>query len=223
MKKFFFLLFAFLIISSNCFAMTFSQPAKIGEIGFPVQAPYHGFIVNGATKNEGVAYDENRKRNGKPLTTYVNGIACFEKLYCKYNFKAKNFSESISFGGKNNFVLTQDGSYKEIFSIGNELGIKLYVTYHIYCVTDLKIIGTQRDGKWVVYIDSKKISDKYFKGKDRYKEDGGILYDVPICAGDTIIVKYRRWHWKGVSEPEGEFRFKWNETVQWFGIEQIIY
>lgn len=223
MKKFFFPLVVFLIISSNCFAVTFSQPIKIGEIGFPLQAPYHGFVVDGATRNEGSAYNENRERNGKPLTTYTNGVACFGVLYCKYNFKGKNSSNSMIFGGRNDFILTQDSSYKEIFSIDNEVGIKLYVIYHIYCVTDLKIIGTQKNGKWVVYIDSKKLSDKYFDGKDAYKEDGGIIYDRPICRDNSIVVTYRRWHWKGMSEPEGEFRFKWDDSAQWFGVEQIVY
>ena len=127
------------------------------------------------------------------------------------------------FGGRNDFILTQDSSYKEIFSIDNEVGIKLYAIYHIYCVTDLKIIGTQKNGKWVVYIDSKKLSDKYFGGKDAYKEDGGIIYDRPICRDNSIVVTYRRWHWKGMSEPEGEFRFKWDDSAQWFGVEQIVY
>lgn len=223
MKKFLGLLIMMLMTTSSCFAMTFSQPVKIGEIGFPVQAPYHGFIVEGATQNKGYAYKENHKRNGKPLTTYVKGTAHFGDLYCKYDFEAEKISESIFFGGKNDFVLKQDGSYKKIFSIGNVLGIKLYAIYHDYCVTDLKIIGTRQDGKWVVYVDSKKISNKYFEGKDAYKEDGGVLYDQPICRDDSIVVVYRRWYWKGTSEAEGEFRFKWNDTAQQFDVEQIIY
>lgn len=225
MKKFLGLLVMMLMVASNCFAMTFSHIVKIGEIGFPVQAPYHGFIVEGATKNEGVTYNENRERNGKPLTTYINGIACFEEFYCKYNFKAKNFSESISFGGKDNFILTQDGSYRKIFSVGNDAGLKLYAIYYSYRVTDLKILGTQKNGKWVIYIDSKKIDDKYFDGNNGYNGGyiGRVLYDVPTCAGDTLIVTYRRFNRAGISEPEGEFRFKWNEAAQWFGVEQVIY
>ncbi|MBR1645440.1 MAG: hypothetical protein IJ685_01560 [Selenomonadaceae bacterium] len=226
MKKFFVgVVLSVLLAAQSAFAMTFQQPVKLGRIGFPVQAPFHGYIIEGATQNDGKAYQENyKRRNGEYLTTYTQGIARFADLYCKYEFGKKIFS--MDFGGKNNFILTQDGSDKEIFSIGNDAGIKLYVIYHTYCVTDLKILGTRKDDKWVVYIDSKKISDKYFGGKDAYKLAGGVLYEVPTCAGDTLIVQYRRWHWStngGISEPEGEFRFKWDDNAQWFGVEQVVY
>ncbi len=223
MKKFLGLLIVLMMIASNCLAMTFSQPVEIGEIGSPVQSPYHGFVVDGATENNGTSYNENRERRGKPLITYTKGTARFGDLYCKYNF-GRNFNDqTISFGGKNNFILNMDGTFKQIFSIGNDSSLKLYAIRFYYCVTDLKIIGTRKDGKWVVYIDSKKLSDKYFGGKDRYKEDGGVIYDVPTCVGDKIVVTYRRWYWKGISEPEGEFRFKWDDKAQWFGIEQVVY
>ena len=223
MKKFLGLLLMLMMIASNCLAMTFSQPVKIGEIGSPVQSPYHGFIVNGATENNGTSYNENREREGKPLITYTQGTARFGDLYCKYNFVRNLNGQTISFGGKNNFILNMDGTFKQIFSIGNDSNLKLYAIRFYYCVTDLKIIGTQKDGKWVVYIDSKKLSNKYFGGKDRYKEEGSVLYDVPTCNGNTIVVKYRRWYWKGNSEPEGEFRFKWDDKAQWFGVEQVVY
>lgn len=40
---------------------------------------------------------------------------------------------------------------------------------------------------------------------------------------DTIIIQYRRWHWQGESEPEGEFKFTWNDEAQEFNVEHIIY
>ena len=101
--------------------------------------------------------------------------------------------------------------------------MKFYVLYHNYCVSHLHILGKQKNGKWVVYIDSKKLSNKYFGGKDAYKEDGGVIYDEPTCREDSIVVTYRRWHWKGTSKPEGELRFKWDESAQWFGVEQVVY
>ena len=213
------------LFAQSAFAMTFQQPASIGKIGFPVQAPYRGLIVDGATYNDGTPYRENRG-----VTTYTNGTARFGEgtnaLWCRYNFSEENNDDCfVKFGGANDFVLTQDISYREIFQIDNDAGRSLYAIYHTYCVTDLKILGV-RNGKWFVFIDSKKISDEYFDGKDGYKLDGGVLYDVPTCSGDTIIVTYRRWHWStgdGVSEPEGEFRFKWNDKTQRFGVKQIIY
>ena len=218
MKKFLGLLVMFMMISSNCLAMTFSQPVKLGEIGTPVQAPYHGFVVEGATKNDGAAYKENHEHKGKPLTTYTRGTACFDELYCRYDFK----DDSIRFGGENNFVLNMNGTYKKIFSIANDAGLKLYAIYYSYRLTDLKIFGTRKNGKWVVYIDSKKIDDKYFGGNNG-GYIGNVRYDVPTCAGDTLIVTYRRLERTGISETEGEFRFKWDDEAQWFGVEQVVY
>lgn len=211
-----------LFAANSALAMKFSAPVEIGEIGFPVQAPYNGYIVEGANYNDGAAYREDYEYKGKPLTTYTKGTARFDNLWCKYDFDA----DLISFGGQNDFVLNMDGAYKKIFRIDSDSALKFYAIRFDYCVTDLKILGTSKDGKQVVYVDSKKLSEKYFDGKDAYKLDGGVLYDVPTCAGDTIIVQYRRWHWfnnGGISEPEGEFRFKWNDAAQSFAVNHIKY
>ena len=37
--------------------------------------------------------------------------------------------------------------------------------------------------------------------------------------GDTLIINYGNWR----SREYGEFRFRWDENAQWFGIEQIVY
>ena len=87
----------------------------------------------------------------------------------------------------------------------------------------MNILGTQKNGKWVNYVNSKKLSDIYFNGNDGYKMDGGIIYEIPTCDKNFIVIKYRRWHWNDVSEPEGEFRFKWNDAAQLFDIEHKIY
>ena len=231
MKKFLLsVVLSVLFVVNSAFAMTFQQPVKIGSIGFPAQAPYNGYLVEGATFNDGNPFTEEFERNGEPIKTFTKGTAQFSAgtnaLWCKYNYTSQGTADDfIIFGGRNDFVLTTDASYKEVFKIDGDT-LTLYAIYHNYCVTDLKILGKQQRGKWVIFIDSKKISNKYFDGKDSYKEDGGVLYDVPTCAGDTLIVKYRRWHWSesgGISDPEGEFRFKWDERAQSFGVEQIVY
>lgn len=233
MKKFikniFLLLLGLLMITNSGFAMAFSQIVEIGEVGFPVQAPYHGFIIRGESYNTGTPYLEDKKysRSKETLKTYTNGIARFgvgeNALYCNYNFKASDFARSIKFGGENDYAITLDGTYKEVFRIDNTEKQALYAIYHQYCVSDLNIIGIQKNGKWVSYINSKKISQMYFNGKDAYKEDGGVIYDKPICRNGSIVIVYRRWHWKGMSDPEGEFRLKWDDKAQWFGIEQVVY
>ena len=237
MKKFLLgVVLSVLLISNSAFAMTFQQPVKVGSIGWGPQSPLYGLPITGATYNDGITEprDTNRvnnaKKHGINMQTYIKGTARFGEgenaLYCKYDASNKKIQATLNFGGKNNYVLFTNPQSKDILMITTNERITLYAIYHNYCVTDLKILGKQKSGKWVVYIDSKKISDKYFGGKDSYKEEGGVLYDVPTCEGDTLVVQYRRWHWSntgGISDPEGEFRFKWDERAQWFSVEQVIY
>ncbi|MBQ6296116.1 MAG: hypothetical protein IJK81_00215 [Selenomonadaceae bacterium] len=51
MKKFFGILIMLMMIASNSFAMTFSQPVKIGSIGC---MNLGGFSFNGVTANNGI-------------------------------------------------------------------------------------------------------------------------------------------------------------------------
>ena len=208
-------------------AMNFDKITEIGYVGSPVQSPYHGFIISGENFNSGNAYLEpNATFDRKPLKTYKKGVARFgegnDALFCKYDFNA-DFNRSISFGGENNYITTLDGNDKKIYRLQNDANLPMYVIYHNYCVTDLKIVGKTKDGKWVNYIDSKKISDAYFGGNDAYKTDGGIMYNPPVCRGDAIIITYYRWTWKGETPTEGEFKLKWDSVAEWFGIEQTVY
>lgn len=216
-KKFFVaVMLSVFFVAQTALAMTFQPPVKIGEIGFPAQAPYHGFIINGATSNDGTPY---REEVGD-VTTYKIGTARFGELFCKYDFDA-DYLDVMDFGGANDLVLSHNASFKDIFRIDGD-GLTLYALYHNYCTTDLKILG-QRGGKWFVFVDSKKLSEKYFDGNDGYKLDGSVIYDVPTCAGDTIVVTWRRWHWDADSQPEGEFRFTWDDAAQNFNVKQIVY
>lgn len=208
-------------------AMNFIKITEIGYVGAPTQSPYSGFIIRGESFNSGVAYLEpNATFENKPVKSYKSGVARFGEgsgaLFCKYDFNAE-FNRSISFGGENNYITTLDGSDKKIYKLENDENLPIYVIYHNYCVTDLKIVGKMKNGKWVTYIDSKKISDKYFGGNDGYKLDGGIMYNTPVCKGDSIVVTYYRWTWKGETATVGEFRLKWDNAAEWFGIEQIVY
>ncbi|MBO6179819.1 MAG: hypothetical protein J6O04_11625 [Selenomonadaceae bacterium] len=211
------------VFGANAFAMTFTQSVKIGTMGFPMQAPYHGFIITGEAQNTGKPYKEQTNN----VKTYKKGVACYGNgdgaLYCDYDFEAKDFSQSVKFGGKDNYVVHLGGSFKDIFKIENTDNLPMYAIYHKYCVTELNILGKQKSGKWVSFINSKEISKRFFGGKDAYKEDGGVMYDAPVCVGESIVIKYFRWHWNGESQPEGEFRLKWDDKADWFGIEQVVY
>ena len=227
MRKIFGFVALFILMTSTCIAMTFSQPKKIGEIGFPVQAPYHGIIIEGAVRNDGKFYIEEQEIDGRPVVTFQKGTAVFgfgkNQLYCKYDFDGLHENHALKFGGKNDFVLERGYSYKELFSIPNNGGITLYAVYHNYCVSHLDLIGQYKNGKWVHFLDSKKISDIYFDGKDSYKEESGVIYEVPTCKDDTIIIKYGRWNWTFNPTPEGELILTWDGRAQNFNVTKVVY
>ena len=227
MKKFFGVIFAALLLTNTALAMTFSQPVKIGEIGFPVQAPYNGFIVYGADNNTGTPYlEEGQTFKGAPLQTYQKGVATFgvgkDALFCDYDFETQDFLHSLKFGGRGNYVLLSDMSFKDILKIETGENLTLYIFYHNYCTSHLNIIGIN-NGAWQNYIDSKNISAQYFGGNDGYKMDGSVIYEIPTCSGDKIIIPYHRWHWEGETETEGAIILKWNDAAQWFSIDTKIY
>lgn len=226
-KKFLGAMFTALLISNTALAMNFSPPVQIGSAGFPVQAPYNGFIIDGADKNTGTPYlEENQTYNGAQLYTYQKGVATFGSgnaaLFCDYDFETDDFLHSLKFGGLDNYVLISDMSFKEILKIDTDENLTLYIFYHNYCTSHLNIIGVN-DGAWLNYIDSKNISEKYFGGNDGYKMDGSIIYEKPICNGEKIIIPYHRWHWEGESETEGEIILKWDNAAQWFSIDKKSY
>ena len=224
MKKFLSAMTATLLISNSALAMQFTQPVKIGQIGFPVQAPYSGFIITGTTENTGTPHIEEGHflNDGTPLKTYAKGVASWDKLFCDYDFESDDFLHSLQFGGKNNYVLSSDMSFKDIFKIDSDENLTLYVFYHNYCTTHLNIIGLN-GGAWQNYIDSKNISETYFDGNDGYKLDGSVIYDKPTCEFDRIVIPYRRWHWEEESATEGVIVLTWDAAAQWFKIDKIVY
>lgn len=170
-----------LLLSGHCFGMMFSSPVDIGRIGWEAQSPYLGLPISGASYNDGT--EELRdadlesmsqygwKDPGERIATYVKGTAAWgtkqDALYCSYDISKED--APLNFGGKENYILSTDAQDKTISRIDSDSQLTIYALYHNYCVSHLQLLGRQKDGKWVLYLDSKKISDKYFKGKDAYK------------------------------------------------------
>ena len=44
---------------------------------------------------------------------------------------------------------------------------------------------------------------------------GFFNYENYFCNGDTVTIKYKH--------KNTEFRFKWDDAAQWFGIEKVTY
>ena len=90
----------------------------------------------------------------------------------------------------------------------------------------------KKDDKWIKYFETNDIRKKYFGDKNvrrvsfsdgsSYEASGeNSIYARAYCKNDTIVIEYRLYE-KNITK-KGEFRFKWDEAAQWFGVEQVIY
>lgn len=216
---------AIIFMVGHCSAMEFSQPVYMGGIGFHIGGQEHGYLVDDASYNDGTIYKETNKFAAK--FSYIKGTAGWgngeDALYCIYDSQATE-NNRFKFGGKNNCTINIDGPYKHIYKISTNVGITLYMLNWASGISHYDIIGRQKDGKWVKYIDTNQISKTYFGGKEAYKLRGGVAYDKPQFEGDTIILNYKTYtEYDGKIINQGEMRFKWDDAAQWFSVEQIKY
>lgn len=232
MKNFFGLLVMFMMIASNCFAMTFSQPVEVGSISVGLQSPMGGFFIKNASYNDGNYYTKLKKDN---KISYGKGIAVFgegkDALYVHYDYDKNggNFlsfqSTSTKFGDKDvsNTVDIAVGYSGTIHQIKSDSGITFYSIQYGYKYSSFYIIGKRQDGKWIKYIDSHNVEKMYYKGEVEnflgYWEKPHYTNKV-ICNGDMITMPY---DWLGKEKIKGEFRFKWDTAAQWFSVEHVVY
>lgn len=194
-------------LSSSCFAMTFSQPIKLGSVLLDF-GRIGGYMIEGATDNNGAYYKGNKARYGKGIAQFGTGS---DALYIHYDFQVSNV---FKIGDKNTIntvsVSTEGGGF--IYQIKTDTNVVIYPIGHGVVSGNYAILGKQKDGKFIKYIVTEDISQRYF-GTDR------VFYHDLICKGDTIIIPYEIMS----NKKKGEFRFKWDDAAQWFGIEQVVY
>ena len=212
--------------------MIFSQPIKIGHAGHYKDTDEGGFIFKGTSYNDGDIISGSDNKYGKGLARWGNGK---DALYCEYDYYLNsNRDDRLKFGGKNNF-LVKEMTGRDILKIESNEGLTIYVLYRQFMYfAYLDIIGCRPDGTWVKYINFKQLEKQFFEelskkymidlaygnhgNKLEYYYDGNFIY----TKNDTIIVLYSLW--KGWDRlQKGEFRFKWDEKAQWFGVEQVVY
>ena len=206
MKKFLVLLMMFLMITSNCFAMTFSQTVEIGSLVFP---PEKGVLVKGASYS---TLNQFGKWQGESLYNNIgvlrwgnesNGIYyVFDKYPPHFGGKNKNFPVNV-------MVETY---INQIKNDGNVIIYLIKNDGHASFARSYVLLGKRSDGEWVKYFDTNELVKKYF-GANR------MVLDNAYCQGNTIIIKC-----KDVKNAYiGEFRFKWDDKAQWFGVEHVGY
>ena len=78
-------------LSSNCFAMTFSQPIKLGSVLLDFGRS-GGYMLKGTTSNNGAYYRDNKTRYKKALLNLAR-----EKTFCTFitTFKYQVYSRLV--------------------------------------------------------------------------------------------------------------------------------
>jgi len=207
------MMFVCLLFSGNCFAMQFSQPIEIGQIG-TIQVG-GGISVKNAFYNNGSQY--NRKNDPD---RYGKGIAGFgEKdnaLYVHYDYY--NARDTFYFGDKNkNNTIKDNFLYFQLYKINTNEGINIYSLYKSYGPEfDYLIIGRRADGRFVKYIDTREITKRYFGWNG--ESASPVMYRNLSVQNDTLTMEYQRYGNK--QRIQGKFYFKWDDKAQWFGIKQ---
>ena len=233
-KKYILLFFIMTILPVNCLAMTFFHMDEIGSVG---GNPWGGFSIDGATYNSGTSF-ENGKFDYKWGKLYEKGCAKFGKIekpiYVYYDCsqsKYKKYRDAYSpyFGDKDKRTTVKlgagEGDCVKIYNVKNDGGLVMYFLVHQGCVVGAEvyvIMGYDKTGKFVKYVDTRQIVDKYL-GKENFGMKG-IFLGKYYCRGNTIVIEYvdpRISH--NYKSPVGEFRFKWDEKANWFGVEQVVY
>lgn len=193
MKKILFCLTSMLlIITSNCFAMSFSQPVKIGEIGYRGRLDF-----TGATSIKDYSIVKRQGLYGKGIARFGNSLYLyFNTEYYDQNFKsAKSLQDRINlqnkvsrFGGadvKNSVPIFVFAGGTEIYQIKNDSGIELYLTKSGTGAGDgFEVFGTTKEGKWVKYFDTSDAVKNFGIPRDEW-------FSGFFTFGDTIIIQYQ--------------------------------
>lgn len=214
-------IFAIIFMAGNCFAMTFSQPEKIGLFCFINLR--NGIEILGESHVDEIPNPIMFKANipyGTKGVEQINSGA--DALYVHYDTTNRKYYKYL-FGGKeiNN---TFEGKFVQglIYKISTNSNITLYYIESGYDIPEddqHTIYGRRADGKFVKYIDTSDLVQKYFGANQGYW-----LKKLTV-AGDVISIYYELFYKGNYRTPteKGEFRFKWDEAAQWFSVEQVQY
>lgn len=232
MKKVVILIALILIMSSNCVAMTFSQPMQIGKIMYP---PNGDMVIENATYTSSKPTGKFQNLVTYPYNTVIKFSNEENSIYVHHK---SGYKEIPYFGDENieNSIQIETGLYGvNIFQLKNDGSIKLYLLQTQEASANFVnwvCIG-KKDEKWIKYFDIRDIRKQYF-GENNWRYYTFALYlekitydkyTYPIiyCKDDTIIIEYQKSESNINGYTKGEFKFKWDDKAQWFGIEQVVY
>ena len=221
MKKIFAFITLMILFSSTGFAMKFEQPIKIGKIMYP---PDGDMVIDNATYTSNKPNGKFQNFNTYPYDTVARFNTGEDSIYVHhipdYNVPPRFGDENI-----NNSIPIKTGLYGVyIFQLKNDSNIKFYLlrTEEADAGFVNWICIGKRDNKWIKYFDINEVKKTYFGNKNerRYFFSNN-SYGKTYCKNDTIIIEY--YHYENNINKNGEFRFKWDDKAQWFGVEQVVY
>ncbi len=222
------LVFNLLVITGNCLAIHLSQPQEIGLICGPEHMG--GFMIKGADYNNGnkiiggyIKFDDIF---GKGIARFGNGS---DALYIHYNaytnksYTSEDYTQnSCRFGGKDYAnTIANAIDYCTISRISTDGKITFYLLLNgggVAEYADYVLIGQREDGKFVKYFDTANIRKAYLGGLWHNS-----LLQKKYTIGNIFIIEYEYPQNNNNSKKHGEFRFKWDDKAQWFGVEHISY
>lgn len=213
------------VFQTSCYAIQFSQPQDVGEFGLLQSGVFGGGIGFTNATVKGSFFTKYNKNNNR---SYGKGVARFgsgeDALYVHCDVYDTSLTSSTYVGSKdsrNSFAVSDVG--QKISKIATDEGITIYPLFMEYGPeSEWTIIGRQKDGKFVKYIDTREITKRYFGWN--LMGASPVEYRKMEVRGNTIILYYlqhlqnRDWN-----KFDGEFRFKWDDKAQWFGVEQVRY
>lgn len=220
------ILMLFILITGNCSAVQFSSLESVGTI---VASNIGGFEFRGGIFNKGTL-----SKYGKGKTVYGSGTARLgngrDAFYFHYDIGdyKRNIPTTMLFGNesKSNTIPVKL-LFANVFKIGSNEDITLYLIHDTYDLEEeswYTLIGNRKDGRWVKYFDTETVRKSFF-GKSG---DWGLAFYKADIKGDEIIIHYKRNIQgkplsKNNANEKGEFRFKWDDKAQWFGVEKVVY
>ena len=227
MIKIFFMLII-LLTTSNCFAMKFTQLNELGTIS--TLPPEGAFIIDGATSNKGRVSETNRQE-------YTKGIAIFgtgdNALYVYYDnsyfftddfaenaFHSKELANSFKVGGNDinsSLILPMTFPHTcKIYLVNNDENLTMYLLeYDKSSVPYYVMIGKRQD-KWVKYFET-VAAEQYYSMRLAFCHNF-------LLRDNSIVFEYGKFdivEKKFITSTE--LKFIWNDSDQWFGVEQFFY
>ena len=217
--------------AENNQTMIFSQPTKIGEVTLP---PMGFFDIKESADNQGKFCTDSAYKH---LKLYEKGIARFgngiDALYFHYDSNKRvstpssKYPEIFSkFGSQDikNTVQDLPGIPTFIWLIKTNSEMTFYMIEHGDAAgfgSSCTLIGKNKEGKFVKYLNTYEIKDRYFGEKNH--RGIGDEWNKFSFQDNTIIIRYGKYGSYNKFNAIGEFRFTWDDRAQWFNIEHVVY